>query len=146
MQQDLSLSNRQVKILAEDMRKASGSRHLIEPSLTEKIIAKNRRLQDMFEGKICTFSTVNESNQTRVNFEQHVSICNDLNGSVEKIIQERNIEEKNMLIRIGFDGGGGFMKICLSIYDLSENQQNDDQTGTWKRLRERFKNSSVKKL
>ena len=25
-----------------------------------------------------------------------------------------------MLVRIGLDGGGGFMKICLSVFDLSD--------------------------
>ena len=58
---------------------------------------------------------------------------------MEKIILERNIEEKNVLIRIGLDEGGGFMKICLSIFDLNENQKNDDQTGTGKRLRKGLK-------
>ena len=37
------------------MRKASGSRNLIETSMSEKIIVQNRRLQDMFEDKICPF-------------------------------------------------------------------------------------------
>ena len=82
------------------MRKASGSRNLIETSMSEKIIVKNRRLQDMFEDKVCPFLTVHETTQTKVNFEQHVVICNDLNGLVDKIIKERNIDETNMLIRI----------------------------------------------
>ena len=146
IQQDLSLSNRQVKILGEDMRKASGSRNLIETSMSEKIIVKNRCLQDMFEDKICPFLTVNETTQTKMNFEQHVVICNDLNGLVDKIIKERNIDKTNMLIRIVLDGGGGFMKICLSIFDLNENGQNGDQTGEGKRLKERFKNSGVKNI
>ena len=81
-----------------------------------------------------------------MNFEQHVVIYNDLNGLVDKIIKERNIDETNMLIRIDLDGGGGFMKICLSIFDLNENEQNGDQTGEGKRLKERFKNSGVKRL
>ena len=34
--------------------------------MSEKIIVKNRRLQDMFEDKICTFLTVNETTQTNV--------------------------------------------------------------------------------
>ena len=76
-----------------------------ETSMSEKIIVKNCRLQVMFEDKICPFLMVNETTQTKVNFEQHVVICNDLNGLVDKIIKERNIDKTNMLIRIGLDGG-----------------------------------------
>ena len=37
IKQDVNLSNRQMKILAEGMRAASGSRHLIEKSVAEKL-------------------------------------------------------------------------------------------------------------
>ena len=37
IQQDLSLTNRQMKHLAENMCQASGSQHLIEESMTEKL-------------------------------------------------------------------------------------------------------------
>ena len=37
---------------------------------------------------------------------QHLVVCCDLNGLVEKMILAREIDEDNMLIRIGMDGGG----------------------------------------
>ena len=145
VQQDLSLSNQQVKTLAEDMRKASGVRNLFEPSLREKIVEKNQQLQDFFEVKICTLATV-EGDKKRENFEQHVATCRDLNGLVEKVIQERNINEERMLIKIGLDGGGGFMKICLSIFKINDDPTSNITPKSNKRLRKRFKNSSVKKV
>ena len=36
------------------------------------------------------------------------------------MIEGRNINEENMLFRIGMDGEGGFMKICLSLFDVEQ--------------------------
>ena len=43
---------------------------------------------------------------------------NDISGLIDKVIFERNLSEDSIIIRIGLDGGGGFMKICLSLFDL----------------------------
>ena len=64
----------------------------------------------MFETKICTFTRVDEKNNTGINFERHVSICSNIDGLVIRVIPEGNIEEENKMIRIGLDRGGGFMK------------------------------------
>ena len=104
------------------MRKASGIRNLFELSLREKIIEKNRQLQDFF--KICIFATV-EGDKKQENFE-HVATSHDLNGLVEKVIQERNINEEGMLIKIDMDGGGGFMKICFSIFEINESNPSSE--------------------
>ena len=60
------------------------------------------------------------------NFKQHVATCHDLNGLVEKVIQKMNINEERMLIKIGMDGGGGFMKICLWIFEINESDPSSD--------------------
>ena len=52
------------------------------------------------------------------NFQQHVVLCNNLNELIDDIIRERNIDDKDLLVRIGMDGGGGFLKICLSVFQL----------------------------
>ena len=49
MQQDLQLSNKQVKILAHGIRTATGSRKAVETGMTEKLFAKNHHLDDFFE-------------------------------------------------------------------------------------------------
>ena len=103
----MGLRNRQVKILGEDIRAASGSRNIIEKSLTEKTRTKNRQLEDMFEARVCNFTTVNETNNTREHFNQHLVLSSHLDGLVEKMILDREIDEDNMLKRIGLDGGSG---------------------------------------
>ena len=55
------------------------------------------------------------------------------------MIKDRNIDEENMLIRIGLDSGAGFFKVCLSIFDLRDTKQSG-------RLDARFKDSGIKKV
>ena len=117
IQRDLNLRNHQVVTLAEDLRASSGSRKLIESGMKRKLRTKNCQLSDYFEKKVCNFVEVNKKEKTKNNFTQNVVVCNDLNGLIDKLILERGVDEKNMLIRIGLDGGGGFMKICLSIFE-----------------------------
>ena len=142
IQQDLGLSNKKVKRLAEDMRTASGSRTIIEKGMIEKVREKNRQLDSFFVAKRCTFTVVNEATKSKENFEQHITVCSDLNGLLNKIIDERQINEENMLVRIGMDGGGGFLKVCLSAFEF-ENEENNSEK---RRIVERFKNSGVKKV
>ena len=76
----------------------------------ENIIQKNRQLNEFFEVKTCTFTTVHEKLKSRETFEQKVVLCSNLDGLIERMIKDRNIDEENMLIRIGLDGGGGFSR------------------------------------
>ena len=73
--------------------------------------------------------------KSRSNFQQHVVGCNDLNALIKRVIEERGINESNMLIRIGMDGGGGFMKMWMSIFQLNSNNQGET-SGYGKRIQE----------
>ena len=64
LQQDLSLSTRQIFRLAENLRACSGSRNIIETQMKEKIIEINHQLEDVFVAKICTFANLNETLKT----------------------------------------------------------------------------------
>ena len=142
IQKDPNLSNTQVLTLAEDLRASAGSRQLIEGRLREKLRGINRQLGDLFESKVCTFAKEDLKHKSRDNFEQHVVICNDLNALIDTMIETRGIKEDDMLVRIGLDGGGGFMKICLSVFDMNCAQNRE----YGKRLEEKFKDSGVKKV
>ena len=117
--------------MAGDLRKSSGSRNLIEQGMMEAIYEKNRQINEYFEVKTCTFTTVNEKFKSRETFEQKVVLCCNLDALIERMIRERNIDEDNMLIRVGIDGGGGFLKVCLSVFDLRPTKRS--------RLEEKFK-------
>ena len=140
IEKDLNLSNNQMSNLSEDLRVSSGSRKLIESGVKGKLRAINRQLSDLFVSRRCIFATENETLKTRENFEQHVIVCNDVNEVVERVIKTREIDEDNMIVRIGMDGGGGFMKVCLSVFDMRLEKKEQG------RLKNRFKDSGVKKL
>lgn len=65
-------------------------------------------------------------------------------------MESRNIDEKHL--KFGIDGGGGFLKVCLSIqsdtdYDLIENEKKCIRQSYSDGIRaKKSKNSSVKKL
>ena len=91
IQQDLGFSNRQMKILGEDMMRAvAGSRNIIEESVAKQIREKNHQQEDMYETRVCNFTTVNETSNTHENYDQHLVVCCDLNGLAEKMILARD--------------------------------------------------------
>ena len=69
-------------------------------------------------------------------------VCNNINTLIDRIIEKRSLNEENILIRIGLDGGGGFVKMCLSVFNMEEKKGEVWRT---KRLGERFVDSGIKK-
>ena len=115
---DIGLSNRKADRLAQDLRAASGSRTIIEKGTAEKTRELNRQLDDYFESRKCNFRYEDTKTKEMRNFEQHTVVCNDIPGLIDKIIISRNIDAGNSIIRIGLDGGGGFVKICMSVFEM----------------------------
>ena len=60
------------------------------------------------------FTKEDKATKKMINYQDHAVLCTDLNGFIDYIIEERELNQENILIRIGMDGGGGFMKVCLS--------------------------------
>ena len=47
-------------------------------------------------------------------------LCSDIEELYNTIIVRRNIETDDLLIKIGLDGSGGFMKVCMSLIPLRD--------------------------
>ena len=109
--------------------------------MRKKILDLNHNLKESFEVRKCNFATILEGKPNK-NFGEHLVVCNDINYLIEKMIAHRDIKEENMLTRIGIDGGGGFFKMCFSVFDINEKKE---QEGIKKRLEARFLDSGVKK-
>jgi hypothetical protein len=78
--------------------------------------------------------------QVTETFDQHVVLCKDLPSLIERVIEERQlVDDDKLLTRIGLDGGGGFMKVCLSIFNVTNPISADTSLG------KKFKDSGVKK-
>ena len=117
IQKNLNLSNLQAKHLAEDLRLAPRLDDFPRSNLIDNLYNINHELDHYFEVKSVRFCTELKGKPTKY-YKEHAAICKDLPGLIEKVIQTQNLDESRSLIRIGIDGGGGFLKICLSIFDL----------------------------
>ena len=75
-------------------------------------------------------------------FREYAVVTNDIKSLIDYVIRERRLERDRTLIRMGLDGGGGFMKVCMSIFDLG-NPLSSSSKG---KLSKTFKDSGVKKV
>ena len=151
IRKDLNLSSRKTLQLCQDLREISGDRKIIEKSCKKKMVEKSHEIDKFFEHTKISFYhevTVEGTNvKHSEHFAQHVIIVNDISGLIDKVIFERNLNEDNLIIRIGLDGGGGFMKICLSLFDLDEEVTEVAEVPSFsKKAGKDFKNSGVKKV
>lgn len=69
--------------------------------------------------------------------------CSDLNGFIEKVIEERKLPNREtLLIKFGVDEGQSLLKVVLSVIHLTAQLQ----PGSKLKIMEKFKDSGVMKL
>ena len=142
MQQDLNLSNKQTIVLAQDLRLATGSKTAVEKGFQENIVIHSHVLDDLFEELKISYLRLDKDTKVRENFEQATVVCNDIPRLVDLVLEKRSLENcHSPLIKISIDGGGGFLKFCMSIFDI-DNLVSKNKTG----LSKKFKDSGVKKV
>lgn len=137
MQDGLHLSFRKTKSLVSSLRYATKEKTLFEPMLEEKLLKRNRIVNDFFEIK--SVNILNLKGKIIVNTEKKIIFCTDLGKFIQFIENKRNVNEM-MQYKFGVDGGGGFLKFCLTIQSC--NTQNVDDT--LKTMQ--FKDAGAKKL
>ena len=141
IQQDLGISNSQTKILLRDIRLASGSRNIIEKNAFVKIQEKNRQLDSFFKLNKLVYRVEEKETKITKNMEFPTIVCSDLPGLIDMVLEKRERERDSVLIKISVDGGGGFLKICASIFEI------DDPTPRVSgALSKKFLESGVKKI
>ena len=139
---DLQLSNKETKILARDIRIATGSRKSVEPNSREEINKINHQLDNFFEVRNLAYRTENKESKVSEIVYRPTVVCKDISTLLDKVIQKRKkIESDSLLLKISIDGGGGFLKICVSLFDIDKPQPSEDNS-----LAKRFLESGVKKV
>lgn len=84
----------------------------IEPNLPEHLTKMNSRLEEFFSVKNCLFETDTDT------LEPHtmpVAFCTDVPSLIQLIKHERNLDESDTILKIVIDGGGGSLKVTLSL-------------------------------
>lgn len=142
---DLNLSNRAITSIASSLRVAANNRKIVEPGLKSKLFAKAHSVDDYFSCKQFEFVKVKGN---KVSDATAVAVyCNDIPAFIQHIKEQRRVSEVHL--KLGIDGGGGFLKICLSVQTTSdvnmvcktERSKYDEGVAA-----KRFKDSGVKKL
>lgn len=141
IQQDLGISNSQTKTLLRDIRLATGSRNIIEKDAFIKIQEKNRQLDPFFKIEKLMYQIEEKDTKTLKHLEVPTIICRDLPRLVDIILEKRQRKRDQVMIKISIDGGGGFLKICLSIFDKDDPTSISDGA-----LSKKFMESGVKKI
>lgn len=145
IQNNLNLSDRQTLEAAKVIREGTRSRTSIAPNLKKVLTEHGRTLESFFQCK--TLSLSQTQNKDVVYVEKAVVYCKDINSFIEFVLAKRKIRN-NYLIKIGLDGGGGSMKICLNIFEDVENKNEcgTDLSITEKQYKSKYLNTGVKKL
>lgn len=151
IQTSMNLSNSQTKDLSNYLRCATGSRKFIESNSRIKLHNLNHLVDDLFSLEVSDFHVSNamDGKEEKAVLEKRPFIyCNNLKKLVSTVISERKRDIDSM--KIGIDGGGNFLKVCLTLETLEDTTNNDSQH-TISRYRNEnintdFKDGGVKKL
>ena len=112
VQRNCNLSNEKIYQIGSVLRSSLG-RKSVESNLKDHMQAEGKKLEDFFKVEYLTFERTNENGEI---YETEVPtvLCSDLNKFVTYIKNEREMTYATEN-RVGIDGGGGFVKICLNI-------------------------------
>lgn len=147
MQTNFNFTQNQTLGVARMIRASARKRKIIQPNLTTKLRNDLHSLDHFFETKRLEFQYVKKGKVTLL--QNDVVFCKDVRGLIEFVKEKR--QKKEVHLKIGVDGGGGFLKICLSIQCVGH----DDSQQHTERVRQKyddgpaakkFRDNGVKKL
>lgn len=138
LQANFNISQKTTCGIASTLRVATKNFKIIEPNLKTKLQSANHAVDEYFTNKVFEFvsSKADKVTQSPVT----VAYCHDLDGFIKHVQNERQISE--FKLKFGIDGGGSFLKVCLSILPTGEKSYQHDEGPSAKK----FKSSGVKKL
>ena len=115
IQSELNLSRNKTLKLGQEIRKATQNQVSIEPFLKDKLYNISHFLDEQFEVKTCDFFD-NSGEQ----YERPVVYCKDIQRLIHVICTTRGIDHDNVFIKLSLDGGGGFVKVMISVFTIDD--------------------------
>ena len=109
---DLNLSTNITLKLAQDMRAATKRKNTVEKKLKLFLIEENKKVEEFY-----TVENVDFKGKSGI---KPVVFCSALPELVDFILLERRLFEDDLECKVGVNGGGGFLKICLNIFSHGE--------------------------
>lgn len=139
MKYNNNLSGRSIAQIISATRKATGYNAIVEPNIKKKLMDRSHVLDDYFEAK--EFNFVHVKGDEEIISPAPAVICSNVRGLIEYVKSSRKIVNEHL--KIGIDGGGDFLKICLSIQ--SPNNSTSDEL-LQAEISEDSKDTGVKKV
>lgn len=140
IQRNLNLSNREVYGVATAIRSESNNTISFEKNYKTKMNDDSHMLDNYFD--IIDFEFVKEKKNVITKTPAKGIICSDLSGLITFLKEKRNLCDKTCF-KFGMDGGGGFLKFCMSLVCSN---CNDKKELTKKNYGKKYSDSGVKKL
>lgn len=144
--QHLDISINKSLTLAKDLRIVSAKRKIIMPGLKQKLVESSHTLDELYAVKMLNLKA-KISPKVYDFVSTPVVYCVNIEGLIDFVIQERGGSD-DIEFKIGVDGGGGFLKICLNLVETKESSPAKGKRarycdGIGRNL---FKSTSVNKL
>ena len=118
MQHKVNISNKGILDVAQCLRKELG-RGAIESNLRDHLKEARNLLEDYFYySEQSFFISEQKGYQDRI-----LVTVKDIDTFVKYILNQRDLDPHDHIVRIGLDGGGTFLKLCLSIFKKQDNVQ-----------------------
>lgn len=133
--------NTLINKIVPEIRKGNNYK-IIEPKLKSKLMEKNKKLDSFFEERDFSFVHIQGNNVTPM--RETAIICNNLRAFLAYICQEREQSLDELHLKFGIDGGGSFLKLCLSMQIKDDDLQNINLKTN--HVAKKFKSSGVKRI
>lgn len=131
IQSSLNLSTSKTLKMCTQLRRAVNTpRSVIAPNLKWQLLSKNHELDEFFAQTTANFCIKGSQNAAR-----SVVYCGNIEAILSLIVNRREFSPYYHT-KIGIDGGGGFLKVCVNIIDKIERHKNNND----------INDSGVKKL
>jgi hypothetical protein len=118
-----NLSTEQVNRAAQVIRQAPGNRRMVQSWLANFLYSEGQRLADFFAVEDMEFRCKQNSAGEVAVVKRPVVFCCNLQEFTTNVARERGIHAANQQLKVGIDGGGGSLKICINITGAQENSQ-----------------------
>lgn len=140
----LGLSDKKTLLQAHAIRSTFG-RSSIKPGLSKYLSDKSREMEDFLTVKTLGYIS---SKVSKKEDQKHTVCVKDLNKFIQYVEESRYGRYDNILSKIFIDSGKDHMKVCLSLIDLLNIDNNDNITKKRHSFfdTDSFKDSSVKKI
>ena len=130
-EKELGTSGNVVRGFAKILRRDTGNRKIVEPNLTAVLVEQHAICNEYFH--------VDESiplvNKEGGESKTPVVLCNDVDKYIDFHKTSHNWMEKNLVYKLGMDGGKGSFKVTLEMIEKSDPNHSDNLEAEFLRAR-----------